>query len=89
MRVDTDGKATAAVMQLENNPWDQIKNRLAGKISSQAYQNWVMRTSFEGMDGATLQVSVPDQVTKDWMENEYGEDIRCSFRELNLRVDQV
>ena len=89
MRVDTDGKATAAVMQLENNPWDQIKNRLAGKISSQAYQNWVMRTSFEGMDGATLQVSVPDQVTKDWMENEYGEDIRCSFRELNLRIDQV
>jgi chromosomal replication initiator protein len=89
VRVDTDGKATAAVMQLENNPWDQIKNRLAGKISSQAYQNWVMRTSFEGMDGATLQVSVPDQVTKDWMENEYGEDIRCSFRELNLRVDQV
>jgi chromosomal replication initiator protein len=89
VRVDTDGKAIAAVMQLENNPWDQIKNRLAGKISSQAYQNWVMRTSFEGMDGATLQVSVPDQVTKDWMENEYGEDIRCSFRELNLRVDQV
>jgi len=89
VRVDTDGKGTAAVMQLENNPWDQIKNRLAGKISSQAYQNWVMRTSFEGMDGATLQVSVPDQVTKDWMENEYGEDIRCSFRELNLRVDQV
>ncbi|HWZ30434.1 MAG TPA: chromosomal replication initiator protein DnaA [Bryobacteraceae bacterium] len=89
VRVDTDGKGTAAVMQLENNPWDQIKNRLSGKISSQAYQNWVMRTSFEGMDGATLQVSVPDQVTKDWMENEYGEDIRCSFRELNLRVDQV
>ena len=89
VRVETDGKGTAAVMQLENNPWDQIKNRLAGKISSQAYQNWVMRTSFEGMDGATLQVSVPDQVTKDWMENEYGEDIRCSFRELNLRIDQV
>jgi len=89
VRVDTDGKGTAAVMQLENNPWDQIKNRLSGKISSQAYQNWVMRTSFEGMDGATLQVSVPDQVTKDWMENEYGEDIRCSFRELNLRLDQV
>jgi chromosomal replication initiator protein len=89
VRGDTDGGGTAAVMQFEVNPWDQIKSRLAGKISSQAYQNWVTRTSFEGIDGAILRVNVPDQVTKDWMEQEYGEDIRNSFRDLNLRVEQV
>jgi chromosomal replication initiator protein len=71
------------------NPWDQIKARLAGKISSQAYQNWVMRTAFEATDGGILRVAVPDQVTKDWMEQEYAEDIRISVRELNLRVDSV
>jgi len=80
---------TAAAMQFESNAWDQIKNRLSGKISSQAYQNWVMRTAFESLEGATLNVTVPDQLTKDWMEQEYAEDIRSSLRELNLPVTQV
>jgi chromosomal replication initiator protein len=84
-----DGMGTAAAMQFESNAWDQIKNRLSGKISSQAYQNWVMRTAFESLEGATLNVTVPDQLTKDWMEQEYAEDIRSSLRELNLPVTQV
>jgi chromosomal replication initiator protein len=82
--------AAATMMeQFEINPWEQIKARLAGKISSQAYQNWVMRTAFEGADGRVLRVIVPDQVTKEWMEQEYAEDIRISVRELNLPVESV
>jgi chromosomal replication initiator protein len=82
--------AAATMMeQFETNPWEQIKTRLAGKISSQAYQNWVMRTAFEGTDGGVLRVIVPDQVTKEWMEQEYAEDIRVSVRELNLPVESV
>src|SRR5271155_4859324 len=75
--------------QFETNPWEQIKARLAGKISSQAYQNWVMRTAFEGAGDGVLRVIVPDQVTKEWMEQEYAEDIRVSVRELNLKVESV
>lgn len=82
--------ASAVTMeQFETNPWEQIKLRLAGKISSQAYQNWVMRTAFEGVDAGALRVIVPDQVTKEWMEQEYAEDIRISIRELNLPVATI
>ncbi len=82
--------ASVAVSEhFEGNPWDQIKARLAGKISSQAYQNWVMRTVFEGADGGVLRVAVPDQVTKDWMEQEYAEDIRATLRELHLKFESV
>src|SRR5579872_4357261 len=82
--------ASAAVSEhFEGNPWDQIKARLAGKISSQAYQNWVMRTVFEAADGGVLRVAVPDQMTKDWMEQEYAEDIRTSLRELHLQFESV
>jgi chromosomal replication initiator protein len=48
-----------------------------------------MRTAFEGTDGGVLRVIVPDQVTKEWMEQEYAEDIRVSVRELNLPVESV
>ncbi|HEV1287009.1 MAG TPA: chromosomal replication initiator protein DnaA [Bryobacteraceae bacterium] len=74
---------------MQSNFWDRIKSRLASKISPQDFQNWFMRTSFEGSDGKVLRVTVPDQVTKDWMEQEYAEEIRNSIRELNLDVDRI
>ena len=71
------------------NPWEQIKARLTTKISLRAYEDWVTRTAFDGSDGGSLRVSVPDQVTKEWMEQEYAEDIRQTIRELNLPVERV
>jgi chromosomal replication initiator protein len=41
------------------------------------------------MDGRTLRVAVPDQVTKDWMEQEYTVEIRDAVHELNLAIDKV
>src|SRR5271166_5273758 len=82
-------KATGTMVERESNAWDQIKAKLATRITSQAYQNWVMRTAFEGMDGRVLRVVVPDEVTKDWMEQEYAEDIRAVIREANLNIEQI
>jgi chromosomal replication initiator protein len=71
------------------NPWEKIKARLTNKISTRAYEDWVMRTVFDGSDGGSLRVSVPDQVTKEWMEQEYGEDVRQTIRELSLPIERV
>ncbi len=77
------------MMPMQSNLWDQIKSRLASKISPQDFQNWVTRTVFEANDGRTLRVTVPDQVTKEWMEQEYSVEIRDAIHELNLSVDRV
>jgi chromosomal replication initiator protein len=74
---------------MQANIWDQIKSRLASKISPQDFQNWVTRTSFDGSDGRALRVTVPDQVTKEWMEQEYSVEIRDAIHELNLTIDRV
>jgi len=71
------------------NPWEQIKAQLTTKISGRAYEDWVTRTAFEGEEGGSLRVTVPDQVTKEWMEQEYAEVIRQAIRELNLPVERV
>ncbi len=76
-------------MDFGSNPWNQIKEKLAGKISPQAYQNWVVRTQFESLDGGQMRIAVPDSVTKEWMEQEYAEDIRGVARELGLRLDSI
>jgi len=81
------GGAVAVAQEL--NPWDLIKAKLAERIAPQEFQNWVMRTALESLDQGSLRVQVPDQVTKDFIEQEYTEQIRSTIRELNLPVEQV
>lgn len=69
--------------------WEQIKSRLAAKITPQAYENWVMRTELESQENGSLRVTVPDQVTRDFLEQEYGTDVREAIRELKLPVQSI
>jgi len=81
--------AGAVAEARELNPWDLIKAKLAERIAPQEFQNWVMRTALESLDQGALRVQVPDQVTKDFIEQEYTEQIRSTIRELNLPVDRI
>ncbi len=89
MRTEPEAIGAATAMDFETNPWDLVKGKLSARITPQAYQNWIVKTAFEGLEGGVLHVSVPDQVTKDWMEQEYAEDIRGAIRELNLPIGEV
>ena len=81
--------AGAVAEARELNTWDLIKAKLAERIAPQEFQNWVMRTALESLDKGSLRVQVPDQVTKDFIEQEYTEQIRSTIRELNLPVDRI
>ena len=71
------------------NTWEQIKNQISSKISTEAYQNWLSKTLFLKSEAGTLWVAVPDRVTKDWIEQEYSAEIASAIRELKLNVVQV
>jgi len=73
----------------EGNAWEQIKARLAQRIAPQEFQNWVSRTVFDRIEGGSLRIAVPDQVTKDFIEQEYADQIQSAIRELNLPVENV
>jgi chromosomal replication initiator protein len=82
-------ESAVAVQVAALDPWEQIKSHLARKLSTQAYQNWLMRTVLESAEGGDLHIRVPDQVTKDWMEQEYADQIRSCIAELKLSVRQI
>src|SRR5664279_1186466 len=71
------------------NAWDQIKQSLAGKISTEAFQNWFVDTRLQQADGDRISVSVPNEATKDWMEREYAESVQTAIRDLKLPIRQV
>ena len=71
------------------NAWDQIRNYLQLKVSAENYNNWLKGTTFAGLDGTTLFVTVPDRETRAWLEREFPVMIRSAIQELALPVKQV
>ena len=71
------------------NPWDQIKRHLEDRISPDAFQNWVARSSFRRSEGDTLVVAASDEATKSFLETEYSDAIHTSLRDLGLPYSKV
>src|SRR5690349_9467599 len=69
--------------------WDQLLTYLQKHVSAQNYENWLKGTSFIGIDGDTMFVSVPDRETRAWLETEYAGLIRSGIRDLGLPLRHV
>ncbi|HZU28739.1 MAG TPA: chromosomal replication initiator protein DnaA [Bryobacteraceae bacterium] len=69
--------------------WEKIKNQMAGRLSGAAFDNWVSRSSFAGEDGTSLRVIVPDEVTRQWMQQEYAGEVWAAIHDLGFGYAQV
>ena len=72
-----------------DNIWNQIKERLSGTLTSEAYQNWIARTQLEDVKDGLLIVRVPDETAREWIEQEYTPHIWSAVRELRLPVRRL
>jgi chromosomal replication initiator protein len=71
------------------NGWDEIRKHLETRISTEAYRNWIQKTEYNRQEGSTLVVTVPDEVTRQWLEQEYVDHIFSAIRDLNLPIREV
>lgn len=71
------------------NEWDLIKKHLAGRLSTESYQNWLAKTAYRGTNSGTLRVLVPNEATRAWMEEEYADLVASSIHELNLAIQRL
>ena len=74
---------------VQKNAWDSIKDQLHQTLTSEAYQNWVARTTFLALEGDRLRVAVPDSVTQVWMEGEYSGKVKTAVAALHLPVEHI
>lgn len=56
--------------------WEVVRQRVRGKVSQEAYENWFARTQFVNEEAGTIRVLAPDAVTKTWIEQEYAPVLR-------------
>jgi chromosomal replication initiation ATPase DnaA len=71
------------------NIWDSIKQQISGKISTEAFENWLSKATFVRADADRVWVSVPDSHTRDWIQQEYAAEIWSAVRELNLPLREI
>lgn len=71
------------------NYWDRIRQYLQNKVSAESYDNWLKAAQFQGVDGATLLVAVPDNETRTWLETEYSSLVRKGIQDLGLPLNAV
>jgi chromosomal replication initiator protein len=69
--------------------WDQIKERFSNTLSREAYQNWIARTHLDIQQDGLLVVRVPDETTRQWIQQEYTPHVRRFVSELHLPVQKV
>jgi len=74
---------------MPGNVWDQIKEHLATRLNWEGYQSWLSHTTYNRQEGRRLVVQVPNEATKEWMENEYAGRVLAAARDLRLQVEQV
>ena len=79
----------ATAFSYDLQAWDLIKAKLAESIPAQDFENWVHRTSQDRIELGSLHVRVPDQVTKEFIQQEYATQITSTIRELRLPVTDI
>jgi chromosomal replication initiator protein len=72
-----------------SNSWDQIKERLSATLSKEAYGNWIAKTYLESERDGLLVIRVPDEMTRQWIQQEYSAQISRLIGELHLSVRRV
>jgi chromosomal replication initiator protein len=71
------------------NSWEQIKQQLQSKLTSEAFTNWVVGTSLVSAEADSIRVSVPDEATRECMEMDYSDAVRAAITELMLPVRSI
>ncbi len=71
------------------NAWELVKQTLAASLSAESFENWVVKTTLAKTDGDTLFVTVPDEATRDWMQQEYSRQVSDAILHLSLPYREV
>jgi chromosomal replication initiation ATPase DnaA len=69
--------------------WEHLKQRLAAKLPSSQYQNWMVPTELGSFENGELIIHVPDVATAEWIRDEYSPQIWEGIRELKALVKQI
>jgi chromosomal replication initiator protein len=69
--------------------WERIKEQLAQKLTVGAYANWISRSRLASFSDGQLTISVPDETTEQWIQQEYAVQIWSVIQDMKLPVKHI
>lgn len=69
-----------SVLTAARNPWQEIKQYLSRVLPEEAYQNWVAHTELLRESDERLEVAVPDDYSRLWLERELAPAVEQACR---------
>ncbi|MDX2029072.1 MAG: chromosomal replication initiator protein DnaA [Blastocatellia bacterium] len=73
----------------ETSVWDSILLSVEKRVNHESFTTWFKPISFLGMDGATINLRIPDPVFEDWILNNYRDVLEESLEENGASGRQV
>lgn len=72
------------MVTVTENPWESIKQQLSRTLPEEAFQNWVARTELLEGTGECLQVAVPDDYSRMWLEKQLAPAVEQARKAVGL-----
>jgi chromosomal replication initiator protein len=69
--------------------WTRIRARLRADVGEAAFNSWLKPLTLGEMLGSRLRIAVPTRFMRDWIEQNYGNQLSEFWREENANVSQV
>ncbi len=69
--------------------WTRIRARLRADVGEAAFNSWLKPLTLGEMLGNRLRIAVPTRFMRDWIEQNYGNQLSEFWREENANVSQV
>jgi chromosomal replication initiator protein len=60
--------------------WLRVKERLRAEVGEDIFSSWFARMELDGIDGATIKLSVPTRFLKSWIQSHYAEKLLACWQ---------
>jgi chromosomal replication initiator protein len=73
----------------EQESWSRVKGRLRAEVGDDIYSSWFARMDLEGLDDATVRLSVPTRFLKSWIQSHYSERVLACWQAEQATVGRI
>ncbi len=73
----------------DQESWSRVKGRLRAEVGDDVYSSWFARMDLEGLDDATVRLSVPTRFLKSWIQSHYSERVLACWQAEQASVGRI
>jgi len=76
-------------LDFDDKAWSHLKKDLKKIVGISAYNNWLKQLTFLSIENKTISFSVPTKFLRDWIVNNYADEIKNQCKKHNEKIDTI